>query len=492
LSILAGLNSQQAEAVKAPFGRNCLILAGAGCGKTTVLTRRIAHCAATFCAQDRILALTFTHKAAEEMRTRVSDIESIRRDAPLPRITTFHGFGLGVLRDTVHGERNAKRLGFSSEPQLLDSRKRLEMLAAISTPQERHGLGADLLKIDNLLACCEADSGKLINLDAQRRAVLDSLARRFEKKKIEQNVWEFSDMLTQVLNLFGGFPEIQEHYARFFGHIVVDEFQDTSPLQIRLLDSLLSAGASLFAVGDDDQAIYAFRGADTGPTLDFPTRFNNASVLKLETNYRSRPAILNAANRIFADKPPAYRKVLKSGRYSMARDQRGQKPRRNKFESQEDMVGWIIQQAGLINRKHGIPITGMCLLFRLNETLEWARAAFVRRGIGMDGFLKMMTVHGSKGLEFPVVFLCDLEESQFPNYRQRKDLQVRTWMDLFRRLFRRGGSEIDCDLDEEKRLFYVGVTRAVHFLFLLSCREKMHNGRTIKLVPSRFLKGMAG
>ena len=98
-----------------------------------------------------------------------------------------------------------------------------------------------------------------------------------------------------------------------------------------------------------------------------------------------------------------------------------------------------------------------------------------------------MTVHGSKGLEFPVVFLCDLEESIFPNYRRKAGARIRTWADAFRKIVLRNNVPLDCDIDEEKRLFYVGVTRAEHFLYLVSCRKKHHNGRRISFEPSLIL-----
>lgn len=311
-AILSGLNPQQAQAATSPFDTHCLVLAGAGCGKTAVLTRRIALCAVTFCEQKRILALTFTRKAAEEMKTRLLALPGIHPDRELPTVTTFHGFGLSILRGTVAGRRNSERLGYSSEPALLSDEKRLEALASISSKGERAALGLDLLKLDDLIACASVDPRKTHGLGSQKRAVLDMLVGRFAGFKTANNVWEFSDMIARSLELLSNFADVRRHYAALFRHIVVDEFQDTNPLQISALKQLLSEGTKAFAVGDDDQAIYGFRGADTEPTLNFAHHFPGARLVKLETNYRSRPSILCAANRIFADKPPQYRKVLRS------------------------------------------------------------------------------------------------------------------------------------------------------------------------------------
>jgi superfamily I DNA/RNA helicase len=487
MSIFKGLNIQQEEAVKAPFDRHCLILAGAGCGKTTVLTRRIAWCAETYCGQKDILALTFTHKAAQEMRDRVNALESIRRDEPLPGVTTFHGFGLGILRDTIDGVSNAARLGYSSEPKLISSAERLEILASVCSREERAALEADILKLDSMLACREAESAGKQGLSGRRLEIMTDLASRYEEKKLELNVWEFSDMISQAIDLLSRFPDVRNFYASRFRHILIDEFQDTSPLQIHLLDALLGFKAHIFAVGDDDQAIYAFRGADIGPTINFTSKFDNSCVLKLEINYRSRPAILTCANKIFFDKPAQYRKVLKSGRYSNARRERGRYPRKFIVDSQGDMALWLIRQMDVLSVKHKIPVTDMCLLFRLNENLDWVVAEFTKRRILKEKVPQMMTIHGSKGLEFPVVFLCDMEESQLPNYRRKNTAAARTWTELFLRVFNRKKTVPDFDIQEEKRLFYVGVTRAREFLFLVSCREKLHNGRTVKFVPSRFM-----
>ncbi|MBD3392200.1 MAG: AAA family ATPase [Chitinivibrionales bacterium] len=487
--ILSGLNPPQVEAVTSVFDRHCLVLAGAGCGKTSVLTRRIAFCAITHCSQDKILALTFTRKAAEEMRLRVLELPGIRKDLGPPVITTFHGFGLSILRDTVNGIANSSRLGYSGEPKLLSSEDRLMALALSSTSPERQALGVDLFKLDDLLARHAVQSPRLQNLVAEKQAILGEIAGRFSRLKIDKNVWEFSDMITRALELCDRFPEIEQHYASRFKSVLVDEFQDTNPLQIRLLKKLLGGGTKLMAVGDDDQAIYGFRGADAGPTLDFTSHFNDAAIVKLETNYRSRPAILRAANRIFGNKPAAYRKILRSGKYASAGKERGNKPVRRLCATQREMVTWVLSEAQRTSRATGIPVDAMCMLFRLNETCDWTReclANSVPAGIPVP---RLMTIHGSKGLEFPVVFLCDLEESVLPNYRRRHAATIRGWGDLCARVFAgRGRDDNGLDLPEEMRLFYVGVTRAQERLYLVSARSKQSLGRSVTFRPSRFLR----
>ena len=488
-SLIDGLNPPQKKAVTMPFDKHCLILAGAGCGKTAVLTRRIAFCAHTLCEQKRILALTFTRKAAEEMKSRLVKLPGINKNTALPVVTTFHGYGLKILRETVKGIRNAERLGYKAEPQLITEDERLSIIADISTIDQRKALGGNILALDELLARRTVNPHKINQLPQVSQKILEEIADKFSQVKIERNFWEFSDMIIKVLTLFSQYPDIAEHYSKDFSYILVDEFQDTNPLQITMLNNLLSPENNLFAVGDDDQAIYGFRGADIGPIMHFQDHFPGADIVKLETNYRSTPSILNAANRIFSDKPSQYRKVLKSGKFGEGEDEKGQTPKKYSFVNHAEMAEWIIKTANMVEKEEGIPLPDMAVLFRINETLDHTNREVVKK-LGADSTIpKFLTVHGSKGLEFPVVFLCDLEESIFPSYRLRRSHRIRTWSDLFKRIVtKKKADEIECDFDEEKRLFYVGVTRAERFLFLLNVKEKSVHGRKVLFRPSRFLK----
>jgi superfamily I DNA/RNA helicase len=488
-SLVDGLNPPQKKAVTMPFDRHCLILAGAGCGKTAVLTRRIAFCAHILCEQNRILALTFTRRAAEEMKSRLVKLPGITKNTALPVVTTFHGYGLQILRETVKGIRNAERLGYKAEPQLITEDERLSIIADISTIDQRKALGGNILALDDLLARRTINPHKINQLPQVSQKILEKIADTFSQVKIERNFWEFSDMIIKVLALFSQYPDIAEHYSRDFSYILVDEFQDTNPLQITMLNNLLSSENNLFAVGDDDQAIYGFRGADIGPIMHFQDHFPGADIVKLETNYRSTPSILNAANRIFSDKPPQYRKVLKSGKFGEGEDEKVQTPEKYSFVNHAEMAEWIIKTAKRIEKEEGIPLPDMAVLFRINETLDHTKREVEKRLDDDNTIPNFLTVHGSKGLEFPVVFLCDLEESIFPSYRLRRSHRIRTWSDVFKRIVtKRKADEIECDFDEEKRLFYVGVTRAERFLFLLNVKEKSVHGRRVLFRPSRFLK----
>jgi len=488
-NLIAGLNARQKEAVTHPFTNHSLILAGAGCGKTAVLTRRVAYCTVTHCDQGRILALTFTRKAAEEMQKRLMSLPGISRNKPLPMITTFHGCGLHILKESIDGLPNYKRLGFTKEPALLSGRDRLILLSQISTLEQRRALRVTITDLDDLLSRQMVHPQKNNHLSDEALNILSKLAKCLAESKRERNCWEFSDMIQGTLRLFSEYPDVASFYTHKFNYILVDEFQDTNPLQVTMLKHFISPENRLFAVGDDDQAIYGFRGADIGPIMHFGDHFPGADIIKLETNYRSTPEVLKTANKIFKDKPALYRKVLISGKFSSDGKERYPRPVKKHFSNTTDFVQWIIDTGISIEKKEGIAFSDMALLFRLNESLELVLREIENRLPSTSFKPKCMTIHGSKGLEFPVVFLCDLEESIFPHYPLKRSQKIRSWADLLKRiLFKRKKVAPQCDFDEEKRLFYVGVTRAERYLFLLSIKTKVINRRRINLKPSRFLK----
>ncbi|MBD3241544.1 MAG: AAA family ATPase, partial [Chitinivibrionales bacterium] len=409
-TLVAGLNEQQRKAVTAPVDRPVLVLAGAGCGKTTVLVRRIAWLLQLEYRPDSILALTFTRKAAGEMKERVSALRGESKGTA-PLVTTFHGLGHRILHETIADAPNYTRLGFACAPDLLGERERLELLAAVTERRERQCLGLDLLRLDSLLEKTMVRPEAASGFDSGRRELLERIRARMYRRCRENNKWTFADMMVGTLELFDRCSDVARYYAERFDVLLVDEFQDTSPVQIRLLHSLFGPRKHLFAVGDDDQAIYGFRGADTGPILHFSSHFPRAQVVKLEVNYRSTPAILKAANRIFRDKPKGYRKTLRAG----CAETPGMRPSVRRFASQAAMLQWVLRTVrGLV--AGGLESEQIALLFRLNESLHWARE-YVERAWPNGPEPRLMTIHGSKGLEFAVVFLCDLEEGFLPNYR---------------------------------------------------------------------------
>jgi hypothetical protein len=186
------------------------------------------------------------------------------------------------------------------------------------------------------------------------------------------------------------------------------------------------------------------------------------------------------------NKPANVRKVLRSGRRGGLR---GRRPQARTFGTQAEMLQWVRSRCGRIQVRRSIPPSDMAMLFRLNETRLWAEEWVAENGLDPASMPAMLTIHASKGLEFPVVFLCDLEETVLPSYRRRRAARRSALQRAWGFVAPSGGSiPEDCDLEEEKRLFYVGVTRAERMLYLLHCRTKVSRGVTRRFERSRFLR----
>jgi len=486
--ILSTLNPEQLAAVTAPNRGSLLVLAGAGCGKTAVLTRRIVFLARSGIPTQRVCALTFSRKAAEEMAHRLAKLDPSCGGPNAPLVTTFHAFALRVMQEKYEGASNFNRIGFDGGAELLETRQRLEILAQVSTTAMRKSLGMGIMELDSALDLLasfpEKAAEKWGGADIDTLTTID---RAFSDARKSRGLWDFSDLIGGCLELFRSQPQIAAACAARFDTILVDEFQDTNPQQIDLLDILLTAGATLYAVGDDDQAIYGFRGADIRPIRNFTTRFKDASIVKLQINYRSIPAILNCANRLWVDKPAEYRKTLVSGLKTLPSGCR--KPQTVRFGTQAQMLDWTLDKARALERKENIPVNTMAMLFRLNDSIASVSDYYKSKGLSGENLPLMQTIHASKGLEYPVVFLCDLEEGVFPHYRMKKEARIDSWMDFVRAVVKpKPKADADCDLDEELRLFYVGVTRAMRYLYFATAAKKPFHGRMTNFTPSRFLK----
>lgn len=480
--LLATLNSEQAQAVIAPLSSHILVLAGAGCGKTTVLTNRIAYCIDCGVPQVNILAITFTRKAADEMRSRIKRLKLIDTNRELPLITTFHGFALKVLSEKICGLSNFQRIGFLQAPECISENERLKLLCEISKPEDRKAFGLDIYRLDSLLAKLEVFPETQGTSDGGVLGYCKNIAEEFSKLKKERGVWDFSDLLTGLVKLFSMCPAIALVYVERYTCILVDEFQDTNPKQIDILKHLLGNRNRIFAVGDDDQAIYGFRGADVRPTLEFKSYFQDALLFKLQMNYRSVKQILKIANGIFSEKNAVYRKILVPGTHKEASG----KPEVHQFENQVKMISWISVRVRSLIQNECISMENIAILFRTNQTLDLVKE-YIDKQMPELSTLQLLTVHKAKGLEFMVVFLCDLEEGVFPSYKAPHQRKIRSISDFFFELLRKK-KKIVCDFEEEKRLFYVAVTRAERFLYCMTVKTKDVYGRPRKFKRSRFLK----
>src|SRR5262245_22490609 len=294
MKLLDNLNEQQLAAVTLP-DQPALILAGAGSGKTRVLTTRIAWLIQTGRVSPQgVLAVTFTNKAAREMLTRLSAMLPINTRGMW--IGTFHGLCNRTLR--AHHRDAALPPSF----QILDSSDQLaaikRLLKALNVDDEKYP-PRNLQQFIN--------SAKEAGLRARDVEVNDEYNRRFieyyaayDAQCQREGVLDFAELLLRCYELLMRNEPLRAHYQSRFRHILVDEFQDTNALQYRWLKLLAGAGASLFAVGDDDQSIYRFRGANVGNMADFEHEFRVPSVIRLEQNYRSHGNILDAANSLIS------------------------------------------------------------------------------------------------------------------------------------------------------------------------------------------------
>lgn len=290
------LNPQQREAVLQTEG-HVLVLAGAGSGKTRVLTERIAYLIREkHVSPERILAFTFTNKAAGEMRARVEQLLE-RRNLPF-WIGTFHATGVKILR------REAKHIGFGNNFAIFDEDDSISQIRDIV---KKRGVKLDDFPPAVLRSRISRWKNALVLPDEALRDARDGrdefvadVYRRYTSALKKCNAFDFDDLITRVVELFAAHPKARDRYARQFRYVLVDEFQDTNKIQMLMIDALASVHRNLFVVGDDDQAIYGWRGATVDNILQFDALYPDTTMIRLEENYRSTNRILEAANALIA------------------------------------------------------------------------------------------------------------------------------------------------------------------------------------------------
>lgn len=627
MHLLDTLNDKQQQAVKTTEGP-VLIIAGAGSGKTRVLTHRIAYLVEEKKVNpENILAITFTNKAAKEMRERIEKI--LGGDSKGMWINTFHATCVRILR------RESQHVGYASSFVVYDSDDSLSLIKEIL---KEFNLDDKKFPPRTIQANISSAKNNLLSVDAYEAEnkenyfaqIVVRVFREYLKRLRSANAFDFDDLLSKTVELFENNPLVLKYYQNRFKYIHVDEYQDTNKVQYQLVTLLAQKHKNICVVGDPDQSIYGWRGADISIILDFEKDYANAMVINLEQNYRSTKAILSAANEVI-------------------KNNMGRKPK-NLWTSKEDghplvyflapsdhdearyVVGEIFKMVSTFGKKYndfailyrtnaqsrvfeqyfvdyGIPykiIGGLRFMERkeIKDVLAYLRVLFnpadniavkriinvPRRGIGptswdklaeyalanempvykamedatqvgitgkalkgikdvlalfeyiksqnltsvtqitklllknsgylpeleaektpeardrvdnvneflsitqefeqsneeptLENFLvgmalvsdadaidegsvvTMMTMHTSKGLEYPVVFLIGMEENLFPHVRSILS---------------------EDELEEERRLCYVGITRAMERLYLTHAQQRMYFGRTMVNPPSRFL-----
>ena len=371
-NLLRGLNPEQLAAVTLP-ARPSLILAGAGSGKTRVLTTRIAWLIQTGqLSPGGVLAVTFTNKAAKEMLTRLSAM------LPVPVrgmwVGTFHGLCNRFLR--AHWKLAALPQGF----QILDSADQLSavkrVIKAMKLDEERF-----VPKTTTWFIAGQKEEGlrpKDVEVRDEQGRVLVQVYQAYEEQCQREGVVDFGELMLRTYELMRDNASLREHYQRRFRHILVDEFQDTNRLQYAWLKMFAGPpgpnGTAVLAVGDDDQSIYAFRGAQVGNMADFEREFKVQQVIKLERNYRSYGHILDAANELISRNSRRLGKNL--------RTEAGPGEQVRVFEATSDFAEaqWFIEEAQQLHRD-GTPRRDIALLYRSNAQSRVLESALFNASI---------------------------------------------------------------------------------------------------------------
>ena len=552
VGVLEGLDPEQRVAAGAGEGP-LLVVAGPGTGKTRTLTHRLAYLVAERgLAAERCLAITFTRRACAELQERLDAL--VPGDARRMVVTTFHGLGLRILRE------QHEAVGLGPGFRVADDTERLELLSELLGCPEREARRL----LPELVRRKRARAARWPDLDAEPSEVAGPLAR-YEAAMRKLDLVDLDDLLALPVTLLAGDPALAARYRERFGFVAVDEYQDVDELQYRLLRLLTTPDANLCVIGDPDQAIYGFRGADVGFFLRFAQDFPGATTVRLTRNYRSSPAIVAGALQAIAPS------TLVAGRELAAMAGADAPARITIHQAASDLAEaeFVVQTVDRLlggssflsldsgradgGAEHGLSFADVAVLYRtdaqsgpLAEALGRAGMPFQKRshdrlldrpavrglvralraaagpagdrsltarlaaaatagpgegaaealellaplaercGDDLDRFLaelalgdevdtwdpradrvSLLTLHAAKGLEFPVVFLVGCEDGLLP--------------------LRFGPRPSPEEIAEERRLFFVGMTRARSHLFLSHARRRAWRGSVREAEPSPFL-----
>ncbi len=559
-SLLTGLNKEQQQAVQHTEGP-LLILAGAGSGKTKVLTVRIAHLLAQGVNPYEILAITFTNKAAKEMKSRVEGL--VGDVANRIWLSTFHSFCAKFLRFELDNF-----LGYNSNFTIYDTS---DSQAVIKAALKALNLDDKYYPVGAMIAAISDAKNKLLFASDFRKQARDFYQQKvadvyeyYERELRKNNALDFDDLLLVAVKLLQSNAAVLDKYSKRFRYVMIDEYQDTNHAQYLLAKLLASHWKNIAVVGDADQSIYAWRGADIQNILDFEKDYPNCTSIKLEQNYRSTKIILDAANAVIENNEGRPKKNLWTDKTE------GAKIQHFTAQSEHEEAAFIGDTIAKKHDIHGVPYGDMAILYRTNAQSRVLEEALIKRALpytmvggtkfydrkeikdvlaylrvlynpfddlrtvldileaildrtgylaqleestdpqdqaraenigellsvakdfqdtnptgtvedfleqvalvnDVDSFeqeeskVTLMTLHAAKGLEFPIVFLGGLEEGLFPHSRTLMNPE---------------------EIEEERRLAYVGITRAEKELYISNATTRTVFGRTSSYLPSRFI-----
>ncbi|NPV53778.1 MAG: ATP-dependent helicase [Firmicutes bacterium] len=444
------LDPDQSRAVDAPCG-HILVLAPAGSGKTKVLTERMGRLIKRGAAPSSILCITFTRKAAGELKDRLSGTPGTGQ----AWIGTFHSICYRILRAE---SSPLSALGYGGGFTIVDATGARAIMKGILN---RLGVEASPEEVLRAVSLC-----RLTLKDDPRDGFLHKAASLYRRRLLELNAMDFDDLLVNTLWLLQSSDEIRLRYARRFRHVLIDEFQDLDPCQWEIVKLLASVHGNLFAVGDPQQEIFAFKGGAVGITLEY-MRNSSTRTYMLRRNYRSAGNIVVAAN-----------SLIKHGTTTVPIPQFPVRDWGDPIDlyvasNNQDEAIYVAELIKDLPLK-GIAPGEIAVLTRTRAQLApicreliQARVPFrLSEGTGPAKAIKVMTIHASKGKEFSHVILPGLEEGIIPHFRAANE----------------------SDAEEERRLMCVALTSARDKLYLSYSMEKTPGRRPEYVGPSRFLK----
>ncbi len=356
--IIDVLNDRQKEAVLETEGP-CLVIAGAGSGKTKVLTHKIAYL-----MQEKnikpwnILAITFTNKAANEMKERVENlVGEVAKDM---WIGTFHSICVRILR------RYIDRIGFSSSFIIFDSSDQRTLvkqcLKQLNVDDKMFNDRAVLSEISNAKnEMLEPEMYKLRTNNELRKETIAKVYEMYQRKLKDNNAIDFDDIINYTIKILSENPDVLEYYSDKFQYVLVDEYQDTNKAQFMLISILAARHGNITVVGDNDQGIYSFRGADIANILNFEKDFPGTKIIKLEQNYRCTQNILDAANAVIKNNETKYEKKL------WTENGRGGKIFVHRGNDEYDEANFIVENINRLRREEYMKYTDFAVLYRMNS-----------------------------------------------------------------------------------------------------------------------------